>query len=499
MPAPQGRTNSDQETRSGQSDASREKGRKAAARTIQLIVFLVPAVLGFVIAYSILAVMAPFTSVAEWVLWLFIAVVVSLATSLFIGDGVRNLIRRTPLYRKANNFDTKVEELFGSSLREGSPKNVKRNAIELGHDADFIDEILFLLDQLGRHERLSRGHSERVRAYAALIGKQIGLSEDELELLSWSALMHDIGKLDVPSWLLSSPERPTDEEWEVLKRHPESAVNRLRKLERIVGSTIYDGALNHHERWDGTGYPQGLSETDIPLFGRITAIADTFDVMTHARSYKKPLPIADARKELEKNSGTQFDPGLIAAFLQIGDEDLKFVRGWSATIAGVAVAGSRLAIVGSQATVVAATVAGAGVASTTIETLPPPLAFEEAIPTSTTAPTTTVTPTTTTTVAPTTTTTTTTIATTTTAQRLMGVDYQIGNNTIDDVEVTVEADELQVFLDGELFEIFELADGQRIVPIVFDVTNFAPGVHQLRFDLYLDGVLLSSDQSVIVV
>jgi len=81
----------------------------------------------------------------------------------------------------------------------------------------------------------------------------------------------------------------------------------------------------------------------------------------------------------------------------------------------------------------------------------------------------------------------------------MSVNYQIGNNTIDDVEVTVDADELQVFLDGELFETFELEDGQRIVPIVFDVTNMAPGVHEIRFDLYLNGVLLSSDPSIIVV
>ncbi len=474
-----------------------DNGRRNAARAIHVIVFLIPAIVGFLIAYSVLALMAPYETMAEWILWFFIAFVVSLATSLFIGDGVRNVIRRTPLYKKANKFDTEVEVLFGSSLREGSPKNVKRNAVKLGHDAEFIDEILFLLDQLGRHERLSRGHTERVRAYASLIGKQIGLPTRDLELLNWTALLHDIGKLDVPSWLLSSPDKPTDEEWEVLKRHPEAAKHRLRRLEGTIGTTVYHGALYHHERWDGNGYPQGVAGEEIPVFGRITAIADAFDVMTHARSYKKPLPIAAARKELEKGAGGQFDPELVAAFLQIGDEDLKSIRGWSATFAGVAVAGTRVAAFGSQAAIVAATVAGAGVSSVTLETLPPAIAYDEPATTTTAAPTTTAVPTTTTTT--TTSTTTTTIATTTTAQRLMSVNYQIGNNTIDDVEVTVDADELQVFLDGELFETFTLEEGQRTVPIVFDVTNMAPGVHQVRFDLYLNGVLLSSDESIIVV
>jgi len=223
--------------------AERDNVQRNAARAIHVIVFLFPAIVGFIIAYCVLALMAPYETMAEWILWFFIAFVVSLATSLFIGDGVRNLIRRTPLYKLANTFDTEVEVLFGSSLREGSAKNVKRNAVKLGHDADFIDQILFLLDQLGRHERLSRGHTERVRAYASLIGKQIGLSTRDLELLNWTALMHDIGKLDVPSWLLSSPDKPTAEEWEVLKRHPEAAKHRLRRLEGTIGTTVYHGLV----------------------------------------------------------------------------------------------------------------------------------------------------------------------------------------------------------------------------------------------------------------
>jgi HD-GYP domain-containing protein (c-di-GMP phosphodiesterase class II) len=264
-------------------------GSRPASAAIYVIIFAVPAAAGFLIAYAVLSVMGPYQTAFEWALWLFVAIIVSLVTSLFLGDVVRNAMKRSPLYRMANKFDTEVAALFGSSLREGSAKNVKRNAVDLGHDADFIDEVIVLLDQLGRHDRLSRGHAERVRAYASSIGREVGLSQDQLELLNWTALLHDVGKLDVPAWLLSTPDKPTEEEWVVLKRHASAGKHRLRRLERTLGESIYDGALYHHERWDGTGYPHRLAATDIPLFGRITSVADSFDVMTHARSYRKPL------------------------------------------------------------------------------------------------------------------------------------------------------------------------------------------------------------------
>jgi len=447
---------------------TKQEGSRSASLTIKFAIFLIPAIVGFVVAYAILQVMSPFLSIPEWLIWIVIAIVVSLATSLFVGDVTRNAIRDTKLFRKANRFDTEVGELFGSALRDGSAKSAKKNAIKMGQDAEFVDELLRLLDQLKRHDRLTRGHIERVRAYASMIGRELNMSDEDLEALNWSAVMHDIGKLDVPNWLLSSPEKPTDDEWEILKRHPEASRHRLRRLEKFLGPSIYDGALYHHERWDGNGYPNGVAGEEIPIIGRITAIADAFDVMTHARSYKKPMPIALAREELMAGAGSQFDPKLVTAFLKIGDEELKDVRGWSATIAGISVVGSRVATIGTQLSIVAASVAGAGVASVTADTIPPAIAFEQSPATSTTtaAPTTTTAaPTTTTPPTTTTTTTTTTIATTTTAQRLMSVIYEIGNHTIDDVEVTLEnADELQVFLDGEPFETFELEEAPTPPP-----------------------------------
>jgi len=439
--------------------------RKNYARVVRAILIVVPAVAGFLIAYAILTALRPFATTWEFVAWFLVALVISLITSVFVGDYTLDFLSRTKLYQRANSFDTTVEELFGSSLREGNPKAIKRQAMERGLDPQFIDDVINLLTQLGDHEKLTRGHSERVRAYTSLIGKEMGLRDEELEKLNWTALLHDIGKLDVPPWVLSSPNKPTEAEWETLKRHPESARHRLRRLEQTLGPSIYEGALEHHERWDGTGYPNGYKEGQISLFGRITAVADAFDVITHARSYKQADTIADARHELMSGAGSQFDPDVVAAFIRVGDEDLKKVRGWSATVAGVAVTGSQLI---------------------------------SAAPTTTT----TAAPTTTTTAAPTTTTiaTTTTTTTTTIAPRMVTVIYQIGTNEIDGVVVELSAvDTLEVFFNGELHQVVEVEPGQVDVPLVFDVTELAPGVYPVRFDLFSDGVLISSDNTALPV
>ena len=485
-------------------DAVDSAKQRRAAILVRTILIVVPAIVGFLVAFAILTAMGPFANTWEFVAWFLIALVISFVTSIFVGDFTLDRLSSSKLYQRANTFDTTVEELFGSSLREGNPKSIKRQALARGLEADFIDDVINLLTQLGDHEKLTRGHSERVRAYASMIGKELGLKQSELEQLNWSALLHDIGKLDVPASILSSPDRPNDLEWETLSRHPESARHRLQRLEKTLGPTIYQSALEHHERWDGTGYPFRLKEGQISLFGRITAVADAFDVMTHARSYKAPQTIATAREELMSEAGQQFDPDVVAAFIRIGDDDLENVRGWSATVAGIAVGGSQIASIGSRLATVFATVAGVGVAtSATVTTLPPAIAFERPVTTTTTTTTTTTEPPTTTTTEPPTTTTTTSTTTTTTtttiAPRLVSLTYEIGSNQIDGVEVQLgQVDMLEVFIEGELDQTIELTEDQRIVSIVLDVTDRAEGIHPVRFDLYQDEVLISSDETVVI-
>ncbi len=173
---------------------------------------------------------------------------------------------------------------------------------------------------------MTRGHAEHVRAYAHLIGQEIGLDEDDLAKLGWAALVHDVGKLEVPAALLNKAGRPTAEEWDVIRLHPAAAARHIEGLRPWLGGWV-DAATQHHERLDGDGYPAGLRGPEISLGGRVVAIADAYDVMTSARSYKKPLPVAAARAELAHNAGTQFDPALVRAFLSVSLGRMRVVLG----------------------------------------------------------------------------------------------------------------------------------------------------------------------------
>ena len=175
--------------------------------------------------------------------------------------------------------------------------------------------LLQLVAALDVHDRITRGHAERVRGYAASLGRQIGLSEDDLDRLNWSALLHDVGKLEIDAEILNRPGRPTDDEWKELRRHPLAGELLVEPLRGWLGEWI-DAVGYHHENWDGSGYPRGTAGEAIPLAGRIVAIADVYDVITSVRSYKEAATPAEARAELVRCSGTQFDPRLVRAFVE---------------------------------------------------------------------------------------------------------------------------------------------------------------------------------------
>ena len=145
-------------------------------------------------------------------------------------------------------------------------------------------------------------------------------------MLSWSALLHDIGKLEVSAETLSAPGKLTDEQWTEIKRHPEAGDRLIAPLREWLG--VWGNAVrDHHERWEGGGYPAGIAGHDISLGGRIVAVADAFDVMTSPRSYKKPCSAAAAREELQRCAGTQFDPDVVRAFLNVSIGRLRVVIG----------------------------------------------------------------------------------------------------------------------------------------------------------------------------
>ena len=174
--------------------------------------------------------------------------------------------------------------------------------------------MLTVVGQLTAHDRLTRGHTERVRAYADLIATEMGLTDDERMRLQWAGLLHDIGKLTVPTDVLNKVAKLSDREWSRLRTHPGEGWKMIEPMRGWLGEWAR-ATRDHHERWDGMGYPRGVSGTEISRAGRIIAVADAFDVMTTVRSYKTAMTHEDARAELARHSGTQFDPDVVRAFL----------------------------------------------------------------------------------------------------------------------------------------------------------------------------------------
>jgi hypothetical protein len=210
---------------------------------------------------------------------------------------------------------------------------------------------------------MTLGHCERVRAYTDLLGQQLQLDADDMARLHWAALLHDVGKLDVPAALLNKKGKPTPAEWLIIRNHPAASEQWLTGLMPWLGEWGR-AAAEHHERYDGGGYPCGLAGEEISLAGRIVAVADAFDVMTSARSYKKPYPPAQARVELTDNAGTQFDPQIVRAFLAISVGDLRRVIGpiaWLAAVPELLRVAATNVVEPARTAVVATGVAAAGI------------------------------------------------------------------------------------------------------------------------------------------
>ena len=190
---------------------------------------------------------------------------------------------------------------------------------------------------LHAHDRLTRGHSERVRALTVMVGREMNLEPAELDRLEWAGLLHDIGKLRVPSEILNKPGAPDQDEWSVLRRHPGDGGVIMAPLADWLGEWVH-GVDGHHEYHDGNGYPLGLAGDEIALSGRIVAVTDALETMTAVRSYKKPMPVAEARAELIACSGRQFDPEVVRATLAVSLPRLFFVLGPVAAILQVPLA-----------------------------------------------------------------------------------------------------------------------------------------------------------------
>jgi putative nucleotidyltransferase with HDIG domain len=367
-------------------EVGRWTARPWAARAVRLAVALIPICLS-TLATRAVAELWERPNGATQLMWWVGLTVTGLAVLVATDRVARRLLPLSALLQLSLIFPDSAPSRFGTALRTGTVKQLRERMAQPGADvatpAEAAAILVELVQALNAHDRLTRGHCERVRAYCDLLAEELRLPGSDRELLHWAALLHDIGKLDVPTEILTKAGQPTESEWEVLRQHPDFGMRIIAPLRGWLGEWAL-AVGEHHERWDGGGYPAGLSGTDISLAGRIVAVADTFDVITAARSYKRPIPPEQARAELARCSGSQFDPAIVRAFLQISLGRLRLAMGplaWITQLPGAGgvtslgpAATASISTVASAATVAAVVAVGSVVMPTSSTSSSTPLA-----------------------------------------------------------------------------------------------------------------------------
>ncbi|HEX4654967.1 MAG TPA: HD-GYP domain-containing protein [Mycobacteriales bacterium] len=293
-----------------------------AARAVQLVVLAVPIAASVGCAAVVSAALPHAHHLSGALGWWAIVLACSTVTLVAVDRLARRLLPLALLLRLSLLFPDQAPRRFRIAARSWSTRRVRdQMAREQTTDSttapmDAAKQIIGLLASLAAHDRRTRGHCERVRAYNDLIAEELGLPESDRDRLRWAALIHDIGKLDVSKRVLNKPGKPTAREWEQLRAHPERGAEIAAPLAEWLGPWSL-AIAQHHEHWDGTGYPHGLAGNQISLGARIVGVADAFEVMTSPRPYSKPVSAAAAREELASCAGTHFDPQVVRALLNI--------------------------------------------------------------------------------------------------------------------------------------------------------------------------------------
>jgi HD-GYP domain-containing protein (c-di-GMP phosphodiesterase class II) len=295
--------------------------RPALSRALKAAIFLGPILASLLIATILSHLLprasGPFTAV----LWIVVVALGSFLTLVVFERAARRLLPLAALLNVALLFPDKAPARFAVARKTGSPRELQAQLLAARasgrlDDAQGMQSVIELVLALSVHDKATRGHSERVRVFADLIADELKVDAAGQARLRWAALLHDVGKLEVPVALLNKPSAPDVEEWKVLHRHPEEGARLVAPLLPWLGEWG-KAVVEHHERFDGTGYPHQLKGHEISLAARIVAVADVYEVMTAPRPYKRAMSIAAARQELTRVAGTQLDPIVVRAFLNI--------------------------------------------------------------------------------------------------------------------------------------------------------------------------------------
>jgi putative nucleotidyltransferase with HDIG domain len=224
---------------------------------------------------------------------------------------VERALKHRQILEESHNYQQSLEQMVRARTE------MLRHAMEdLEHSYDVTLEALG--DALDLKDSETEGHSKRVTAYTIALARAMGLSPAEIKVVARGAFLHDIGKMAIPDEILRKPGKLTQEEQEIMREHCSRGYHMLRKIPFLAAAA--EIVFCHQEHFDGSGYPSGLKGREIPIGARIFAVADTLDAMTSDRPYRRALSFDDAREEVLRCSGTQFDPAVVEAFLKIPNE-----------------------------------------------------------------------------------------------------------------------------------------------------------------------------------
>jgi putative nucleotidyltransferase with HDIG domain len=224
-------------------------------------------------------------------------------------------LEKKRLEQELDNYHRRLEDMVKERTAQ---LESALGQIERGYE----DTLKTLGAAIDLRDSQTAGHSQRVALYSRRIATKLGATEDELRTITWGAWLHDIGKLAIPDAILLKPGPLTDEEWVIMRSHVRIGYDLIKRIPFLNAAA--EIVLTHHERCDGSGYPQGLTGVAIPLGARIFAIADTLDAMTSDRPYRPAGSFEEAHKEIQFRSGSRYDLEVVKAFLSIG------IDGWKA-------------------------------------------------------------------------------------------------------------------------------------------------------------------------
>ena len=298
------------------SDGDRWRSRRWAARITRALVTLLPIVAAVVAAIVVATNLPSPETLGPTIAWWVAVIGSSLLVSHLVQRFAIRLLPLAALFNLSLVFPDEAPSRFRIALRSGSTgllrKEVER-ALAAGADDDptkSAEFALTLVASLGKHDTTTRGHAERTRAYTDMIAEELQLSLADRDRLRWAALLHDIGKVEIDATILRKSSPLDDTEWNLVREHPRLGYELIAPIREFLGPWAQT-ILHHHERFDGMGYPSGVSGDDIALGARIVAVADAYDAMTAARTYQEPIPRKVALAELTRSAGSQFDPSVV--------------------------------------------------------------------------------------------------------------------------------------------------------------------------------------------